>query len=118
MELKTDIQYLKGVGEKRAQLLRKLGVYTVGDLLHFYPRSYEDWSQIVSIEDARIGEICCVRAIVDRKPVGARIRQGLTLYKTDVTDGRSIMQITIFNNRFLADKLEAGEEYLFYGRVG
>ena len=118
MELKTDIQYLKGVGEKRAQLLRKLGVYTVGDLLHFYPRSYEDWSQIVSIEDARIGEVCCVRAIVDRKPVGARIRQGLTLYKTDVTDGRSIMQITIFNNRFLADKLEAGEEYLFYGRVG
>jgi ATP-dependent DNA helicase RecG len=35
MELKTDIQYLKGVGEKRAQLLRKLGVYTVDDLLHF-----------------------------------------------------------------------------------
>ena len=118
MELKTDIQYLKGVGEKRAQLLRKLGVQTVGDLLHFYPRAYEDWSQIVSIDDARIGEVCCVRAIVDRKPVGARIRQGLTLYKTDVTDGKSIMQITIFNNRYLAEKLEAGEEYLFFGRVG
>ena len=118
MELTTDIQYLKGVGEKRAQLLRKLGVYTVGDLLHFYPRAYEDWSQIVSIDDARIGEVCCVRAIVDRKPVGARIRQGLTVYKTDVTDGKSIMQITIFNNRFLADKLESGEEYLFFGRVG
>ena len=118
MELKTDIQYLKGVGEKRAQLLRKLGVRTVGDLLHFYPRAYEDWSKIVSIDEARIGEVCCIRAIVDRKPVGARIRQGLTLYKTDVTDGKSIMQITIFNNRFLADKLEAGEEYLFFGRVG
>ena len=118
MELKTDIQYLKGVGEKRARLLRKLGVHTVDDLLHFYPRAYEDWSQIVSIDDARIGEVCCVRAIVDRKPIGARIRQGLTLYKTDVTDGKSIMQITIFNNKYLAEKLEAGEEYLFFGRVG
>ena len=118
MDLKTDIQYLKGVGEKRAKLLRKLGVQTVGDLLHFYPRAYEDWTNIVSIEDARIGEVCCVRAVVDRKPIGARIRQGLTLYKTDVTDGKSLMQITIFNNRYLADKLEAGEEYLFFGRVG
>ena len=51
-------------------------------------------------------------------PIGARIRQGLTLYKTDVTDGKSIMQITIFNNKYLAEKLEAGEEYLFFGRVG
>ena len=117
MDLHTDIQYLKGVGEKRAQLLRKLGVRTVDDLLHFYPRAYEDWSSVVSIEDARVGEVCCVRAIVDRKPVGARIRQGLTLYRTDVTDGRSIMQITIFNSKYLAEKLEPGEEYLFFGRV-
>ena len=117
MELNTDIQYLKGVGEKRAKLLGKLGIHTVGDLLHFYPRAYENWKNVVSIEDARIGEVCCVRAVVDRKPIGARIRQGLTIYKTDVTDGKSVMQVTIFNNRFLAEKLEAGEEYLFFGRV-
>ena len=117
MDLNTDIQYLKGVGEKRAKLLKKLGVQTVGDLLHFYPRAYEDWSRVVSIADAPIGEVCCVRAIVDRKPIGARIRQGLTIFKTDVTDGQSIMQITIFNNKYLAEKLEAGGEYLFFGRV-
>ena len=118
MELQTDIQYLKGVGEKRAKLLRKLGVQTVGDLLRFYPRAYENWANVTTIEEARIGEVSCVRAVADKKPVGARIRQGLTLYKTDVTDGRSIMQVTIFNNNYLADKLEAGEEYLFYGKVG
>lgn len=117
MDLQTDIQYLKGVGEKRAVLLRKLGVYTVDDLLHFYPRAYEDWTKIQSIDQARIGDICCIRAVVDRKPIGVRVRKGMTVYKTDVTDGKSLMQITIFNNRFLADKLEAGEEYLFFGRV-
>ena len=39
-----DIQQLKGVGEKRAQLFHKLGVFSVGALLRFYPRAYEDWS--------------------------------------------------------------------------
>ena len=118
MELLTDIRYLKGVGEKRAALLAKLGIHTVEDLLRFYPRAYEDWSRVVSIADAQIGEVCCVKAIVDRKPVGVRIRQGLTVYKTDVTDGRDRMQITIFNNQFLADKLEDGAEFLFFGRIG
>ncbi len=40
-----DIQYLKGVGEKRAKLFAKIGAPTVGDLLRLYPRAYEDWSQ-------------------------------------------------------------------------
>ena len=97
MDLQTDIQYLKGVGEKRAALLRKLGICTVDDLLHFYPRTYEDWTNIRTIEEAAIGETCCVRAVVDRKPIGVRIRKGMTVFKTDVTDGKSLMQITIFN---------------------
>ena len=117
MDLQTDIQYLKGVGEKRAVLLRKLGICTVDDLLHFYPRTYEDWTNIRAIEEAAIGETCCVLAVVDRKPIGVRIRKGMTVFKTDVTDGKSLMQITIFNNRFLAEKLETGEEYLSFGRV-
>ena len=44
MERTTNIQYLKGVGEKRAKLLNKLGIFTVGDLLRYYPREYTDWS--------------------------------------------------------------------------
>ena len=118
MDLQTDVQYLKGVGERRAALLAKLGVHTVEDLLHFYPRAYEDWSKIVPIADAPIGEVCCVRGIVDHKPVGVRVRKGMTVYKTDVTDGKGRMQITIFNNQYLADRLEDGAEFLFYGRIG
>lgn len=47
-----DIQFLKGVGEKRAQLFRKLGAPSVGALLRLYPRSYEDWSHPCGIEEA------------------------------------------------------------------
>lgn len=118
MDKNTNIQYLKGVGEKRAKILNKLGIFTVGDLLRFYPRDYMDWSKITSIAAAPFDTNCCVRAIVNHKPRGAKIRKGMTIYKTVATDGESLMNITIFNNKYAAESLEAGEEYLFYGKVG
>ena len=118
MDKNTNIQYLKGVGEKRAKILNKLDIFTVGDLLRFYPRDYMDWSKITSIAGAPFDTNCCVRAIVNHKPRGAKIRKGMTIYKTVVTDGESLMNITIFNNKYAAESLEAGEEYLFYGKVG
>lgn len=117
-QLHTDIRYLKGVGEKRAELFQRLGVDSIDALLHFYPRAYEDWSTTVSIAGAPFGETCCVKAIVSRTPSKHLIRKGLTLYKTTVTDGVSLMQVTFFNNPYAAEKLEVGEEYLFFGRVG
>lgn len=118
MDKNTNIQYLKGVGEKRAKILNKLGIFTVGDLLRFYPRDYMDWSKISSIAAAPFDSNCCIRAVVNHKPSGAKIRKGMTIYKTVVTDGESLMNITIFNSKYTADSLEAGKEYLFYGKVG
>lgn len=117
MKLNTGIQYLKGVGEKRAKLLGKLGISNVGDLLRLFPRQYEDWSSIVSIADAPLGVFCCVKAIPDRKPVGHLVRKGMTIFKTYVTDGESLLQITIFNNKYAAEKLKPGEEFLFFGKI-
>lgn len=118
MDKMTDIKYLKGVGEKRAKLLNKLGIFTVGDLLRYYPRDYTDWSKITSIDAAPFDEPCCIRATVDHKPRGAKINKSMTIYKTVATDGESLLNITVFNSKYLAESLEAGEEYLFYGKVG
>lgn len=118
MDRNTNIQYLKGVGEKRAKILNKLGIFTVGDLLHFYPRDYMDWSKVCSVTDAPFDRNCCVRAVVNHKPRGAKIRKGMTIYKTVATDGEALMDITFFNNKYTAEALAAGEEYLFYGKVG
>ena len=57
MKLDTDIKYLKGVGERRAAMLSRLGVSDVNALVRLYPRIYEDWSQIKSINEAQIGEL-------------------------------------------------------------
>lgn len=118
MDISTNIQYLKGVGEKRAKILGKLGIFTVGDLLRFYPREYTDWSNVTSIAAAPFDEPCCIKATVDHKPRGAKVSKAMTVYKTVATDGESLLNITIFNSKYTAESLEAGKEYLFYGKVG
>lgn len=116
-ELATDIQFLKGVGEKRAKQFRKLGVCTVGDLLTLYPRAYEDQSRLVTIAAAPLNESVCLKATVCYPCTEAKIRKALTLYKTKVTDGESVLDITIFNSKYAAEALREGEEYIFIGKV-
>lgn len=117
MEHNASIKYLKGVGEKKAAMLAKLGIFTLWDLLTFYPRVYEDWSKITAIKDAPMNETVCIKAIVGTICREHRIRQGMTLYKTEVTDGESLLDITFFNNKYASQKLEMGKEYLFFGKI-
>ncbi len=112
-----NIKFVKGVGEARAKFFNKLGVETVGQLLRLFPRDYIDFANTVSIANAPQGENCCIRAFVDREPTANRIRAGMIIYKTIATDGESIMSITIFNNKYLAQRLKPGVEYCFYGKV-
>lgn len=113
----TPVQFLKGVGEKRAALLAKLNIYTVGDLLAHYPREYEDWSAVLPIAEAPRGELCCVRGTALAAPVERRIRKGLTLYTFSVSDGTALMRVTLFNNPYAAEKIKPAESYLFFGTL-
>lgn len=117
LQADTSIKYVKGVGEARAKLFAKLGVETVSDLVHLYPRQYKDFSNIFSIADAPLGESCIIRAIVDHSPVEHRIRKGMTLYKTVATDGHDIVHLTFFNNPYITKTLQEGQEYLFCGKI-
>ncbi len=117
MEFNASIKYLKGVGEKRAVMLSKLGISTLWDLLTFFPRVYEDWSKITSIKDAPNDETVCIRAYVGSLCREHRIRKGMTLYKTEITDGESIIDVTFFNSKYTAEKLELDKEYLFFGKI-
>lgn len=117
IEQSTNIKYLKGVGEKRAKMLEKLDIFTVGDLLRHYPRSYRKWSDYVEISKANIGDTCCIKAIAVKTPTGVKIRQGMTIFKTDATDGKNVIRITVFNNKYMAQSIEQGKEYYFYGKI-
>ena len=57
-----SIQFIKGVGDKRARLFNKLGIYTLEDLIHFYPRKYIDWSKTLSVKDVQSGDTAFIKA--------------------------------------------------------
>ena len=114
----TDIRFLKGVGEKRAELLRKKGIDTVGALLRFYPRAYLDWQNITPISECHEGENVCVRAEITSPVKTANIRRGMTLYKFSAADDSGVIEVTLFNRKYLAGNLREGRSYLFYGKLG
>ena len=115
--LHASLRCLKGVGEKRAALYARLGVFTLEDLLRHYPRNYVDYSCPVPIAAAPFGESCAVRGRVVSKSGEQRVRKGLSLFKVLVTDGSADLSLTFFNAKFTVAQLKPEEEYLFYGRV-
>ena len=113
----TDIRFLKGVGEKRAQHLYSLGIDTIGALLRYFPRGYEDFSNIKQIFDCNVDEKVCVKAKIITPITENKIRKNMTLYRFTVSDNTAHMQVTIFNNKYLAARLHQGSEYLFLGKI-
>ncbi len=70
MNLQSDITTIKGVGEKSATLFAKLNIHTVKDLLFFFPRDYETFTEPVLISEAKPGELVTIRGIVMLAPHG------------------------------------------------
>ena len=117
MKFSDDIKYIKGVGEARAMAFRSIGVSTVGELLRFYPRAYEDWSKILPISQCLIGENVCIKGTVMFPVKNERVRGGMLIAKATITDGEDVVAATFFNNKYIDKMLKSGEEYLFYGKI-
>ena len=115
--LNTGIRYIKGVGETREKLMIKLGIRTLRDLVGYFPRGYDDRTDIKNIGNLVIGETVCVRAMAAETPKLSRIRKGLDLVKLRVVDEFGTLDITFFNQAFVRDAIKQGETYIFYGKV-
>lgn len=117
MKFSDDIKYIKGVGEARAMAFRSIGVSTVGELLRFYPRAYEDWSKILPISQCIMGENVCIKGTVMFPVKNERVRGGMLIAKATITDGDDVVSATFFNNKYIDKMLNSGEEYIFYGKI-
>jgi ATP-dependent DNA helicase RecG len=113
----ADVRSVGGIGEKKAQALGKLGVFTLSDLVSFFPRAYEDRTVIKPIAMLAADESACVRAMVANTPVLSRVKRGLDLVKLRAVDDGGTLDITYFNQSYLRDQLKKGETYTFYGKV-
>lgn len=114
-----EITYLKGVGPKKAELYKKLGVDTVERLTEHYPRGYVDFTEAKSIREAEIGEMCVIRARVTHKSYPSGYGGRVMVFKALLADeNMGEMTAVFFNAKFTFDTLKLNEEYLFCGKVG
>ena len=79
LNFSSDIRYLKGVGEKRAKTLYNLGIDTVGALLRYYPRGYEDFSRQKNISDCNFEEKVCIKAKIVSPVTENYIKKNMTI---------------------------------------
>jgi ATP-dependent DNA helicase RecG len=108
---------LPGVGEKKAQALEKLGLRTLGDLMEYFPRSYEDRRQVWPIRHAPGEGNVCICAVVATPPTTSRIRAGLSITRTTGFDDSGSVTLTFFNQPFVARQLQVGKSYVFWGHL-
>ena len=116
-DLNTDVRYIKGIGEAKAKSLGKLGIATLGDLINWFPRRYEDRREIKPISQLIPGEPACVSAMIASEPKLSHIRKGMDLVKVRAVDDTGALDVTFFNQSWLKNQLRVGETYTFYGRA-
>ncbi len=115
--LQRPVQYLKGVGPRRAGDLARLGIATVEDLLLHFPRGYLDLGDRRSLAGLAAGERATVSgqvlASAERRP-----RRGLSILTVLIDDGAGRLQLVFFNQPYLKQQLANGVEVLVHGELG
>ena len=118
MDLSKNVQYVKGVGEERSKVLNRLGIFNLEDLITYYPRDYEDRSKVKNLEDTVDGEETLIRAVVVTKMqiISARSRK-MKICKMIVRDETDACEVVWYNQPYLKQRFQVGEEYNFFGKI-
>ena len=116
-KLSDPITILKGIGPTKAKQFAALNIYTLEDLICHFPRGYEDRTKILPIEKLEPDTPACFKAMVMNTPRTSHIRKGLDITKVQVADHSARLTLTFFNQKFTAEQLQYGKEYIFYGAV-
>ena len=113
----SPVSTLKGVGEKTEQLFNKMGVYTVRDILSFFPRTYMEYPERTAVDDLVPGQMCAVLGMVIRPLQVRRFKKFvITLGALETEDG--VVEVVWYNMPYLKNTLNRNMPYVFYGRVG
>lgn len=114
--LHKPLQYLKGVGPRRAELLGRLGLFTLQDLLYYLPRDYQDRSQLTPIKDVKFGSTATIKGKV--LDIGLKATRGRkTILEVLVDDHTGTIAATWFNQPFLKERFQKGQEVLLHGKI-
>ena len=114
VDLSKDVKFIKGVGPNRVKLLNKLGIFTLKDLITYYPRDYEDRSKPKELYLCRDGEEATIEVVATSRITDTRIRNGKSMQKLLVRDETATATITWFNQSYLKSKFEIRQEVSFF----
>lgn len=116
MVLSDSIKTIKGIGDKTAEAMSKLGIYTVTDLLMYYPRTYVTYEDPVDIENLQTGMRQSVRVTINSRVEVRKIR-GLSISIVYAKDYSGTIKLTWFNCPFLRKFFHIGQQFIFTGDV-
>ncbi len=116
MKLNDNITSIKGIGEKTAAAFLRLGVNTVNDLIHMYPRNYLSYGELTDIKDTAPGERQSVCGLITTY-IDTRKVRSLTLTNFTIKDSTGNIKVTFFNSPFLRNVFHKGDTYVFVGTV-
>lgn len=117
LDFDTNLQYLKGVGPARVEVLNKLNLYTVRDIVEYFPRTYEDRGTYKKIGELVDGETTTFKAVLASSVNETRIRKNMTIYKAIAKDDTGSIILTWFNQPYVKKQLKTDGEYAFYGKI-
>lgn len=113
MNLMTSLQSIKGVGEKTFEQFEAAGISTVGELIDFLPRAYEDFSEVTPIAEVQPGKLT-IKARCEK--ISTRpVRRGLRVTTATLADDTGKLQAVWFNQPYRETQLKSGEEFYFSG---
>lgn len=115
-KLNLNIQYLKGIGPKKAYKLRRLNIETVKDLIYFIPRNYEDRTQFKTLRDGVKDEKISLEIQITGNGVVSRPRQKLSILKVPFKDTSGFGNLVWFNQDYLKDQFKIGDKYIINGK--
>ena len=116
VDLNKDVKYVKTVGPNRVKLLNKLNIFTLKDLITYFPRDYEDRSKPKNICECIDGEEVLIQAVVVSRITEIRLRK-MTMYKLIIRDETATCTAVWFNQTYLKNIFKVGEKYNFYGKI-
>lgn len=114
--LRADIKEIKGIGPKKAEALKKIGIATVYDLLTHFPRAYDDRSVMTGLSVLRAGMETTVTGIVQQFEEKS-IRRNLSLLNVRIADGTGYLMLCWFNQKFLKRQLAVGKRIYASGKL-
>jgi ATP-dependent DNA helicase RecG len=116
--LATPLQYLKGVGPRRAADLAHAGLITLEDLLYRFPIRYEDRSRLQPITSLKLGQTASITGRVLSCGLRSTRRPGFKIFEALVSDPSGTMRVIWLNQPFLRDVFTAGQHVVLFGVVG